>query len=366
MVKILMILGGLGKEGITNSVLTYLENLDMTDLDMTLGVAGKAEEMALDRAKKLGIKIEFLPGRNVEPVKYFFSLKDLVKKEKYDIVHVHGNSATLGIDMLAAKMGGVKVRIAHSHNTSCSHIYLDKLLRPLFYSTYTKGAACGADAGKWLFQNRDFVVIPNGKYIPTFLFDEGKRARIRNELDIDDKIILGHVGMFNSQKNHRFLIEMFKELCKKSNKYVLCLFGSDGGTQSEIETLVKKHALEDKVLFMGYKDNVADYLSAMDIMLLPSLYEGLPTVVIEWQISGLPSLISDTITSECVIMENVKRLSITSGVKEWINEIIQIEPEDRCKKRDAIISAMRENGYDIEYDAERLKNMYVELMESKK
>ena len=366
MVKILMILGGLGKEGITNSVLTYLENLDIADLDMTLGIAGKAEEKALDRAKKLDIKIVFLPGRNVEPIKYFSALKDLVKKEKYDIVHVHGNSATLGIDMLAAKMGGASVRIAHSHNTSCSHIYLDKLLRPLFYSTYTQGAACGVDAGKWLFPNREFVVIPNGKYIPTFLFDEEKRAKIRNELDIDDKIILGHVGMFNLQKNHRFLIEVFKELCKKSNKYALCLFGSDGGTQDEIEALVKKYAIEDKVLFMGYKDNVADYLSAMDIMLLPSLYEGLPTVVIEWQISGLPTSISDTITSECMIMENVKRLSITSGVKEWVDEIVHIEPENRCTKKDIIINVMRENGYDIKYDAERLKNMYMELMERKK
>lgn len=366
MIKILMILGGLGKEGITNSVLTYLENLDMTDLDMTLGIAGKAESKALERAKKTGIKIVFLPGRNTKPIPYFGALKKLVQKEGYDIVHVHGNSATLALDMLALKAGGVKIRIAHSHNTSCSHIYLDKLFRPLFYRTYTHGAACGIEAGKWLFRNRPFVVIPNGKCISDFLFDDFKRNRYRKELNIDDKIVLGHVGMFNKQKNHKFLIEVFKELCKSSNNYVLCLFGSNGGTESEIKTLVKVYEIEDKVLFMGYKENVSDYLSAMDIMLLPSLYEGLPTVVIEWQIAGLPCLISDTITSECVIMNNVKKLNIRSGAIEWVNYIMHIELQNRNKEKDSIIIKMQNSGYDIAFNAKKLKKMYMELIKDNK
>lgn len=130
MIKILMILGGLGKEGITNSVLTYLENLDMTDLDMTLGIAGEADPKSLERARKICVSIHFLPGRNVKPVEYFFALKKLVKQEKYDIVHVHGNSATLAIDMFAAKEGGANVRIAHSRNTSCTHPFMDRLARP--------------------------------------------------------------------------------------------------------------------------------------------------------------------------------------------------------------------------------------------
>ena len=361
MVKILMILGGLGKEGITNSVLTYLENLDMTDLDMTLGIAGKAEEKVLDRAKKLGIKIEFLPGRNIEPIKYFSALKGLVKKEKYDIVHVHGNSATLGIDMLAARMGGVKVRNAHSRNTSCTHPIMDKLARPIFNWTYTDGFACGEEAGKWLFGNKPFTVMPNGKNVDRFLFKQEKRAELRKKYQVQDKIVIGHAGVFNSQKNHKYLIRIFNELCKKHENYELWLMGADGGTLQDVKQQIKEYGLENKIRFMGYQPNVEDYLCAMDIMVFPSLYEGLPNVVVEWQMAGLPCYLSDTITRECCVMDNVEYLPLDEDISRWVGKIEQCHLDDRNVGQELIKERMAQAGFDIKQDAKKLRQMYLKL-----
>lgn len=361
MVKVLMILGGLGKEGITNSVLTYLENLNMADLDMTLGIAGEAEKMALERAKKIDIKLEFLPGRNMKPIKYFFSLKGLVKKEQYDIVHVHGNSATLGIDMLAAKLGGAKIRIAHSRNTSCTHPIMDKFARPVFNWTYTDGFACGEEAGKWLFGNKPFTVMPNGKNVDRFLFQPQKREKLRKKYHVQDKIVIGHAGVFNKQKNHKYLIRIFNDLCKNNNNYELWLMGDDGGTLNDVEQQIKEYGLESKVRFIGYQPNVEDYLCAMDIMVFPSLYEGLPNVVIEWQMSGLPCFVSDTITRECCVMDNIKYLPLDEDVSVWVKAIEHCKIEDRNDKKDIIKERMGKAGFDIKQNAEKLHQMYLKL-----
>lgn len=361
MIKILMILGGLGKEGITNSVLTYLENINMTDLDMTLGVAGEAEKKALERAQKIVVKIKFLPGRNRQPIKYFFELRNMVRKEMFDIVHVHGNSATLGIDMLAAKSGGAKVRIAHSRNTSCTHPIMDKLARPVFNRTYTDGFACGKAAGKWLFGNKPFTVMPNGKNVDRFLFQQERRNKIREEYHVKDKIVIGHTGVFNNQKNHKYLIRIFKELCKVQDNYELWLIGADCGTLQDVKEQIKDYGLERKVCFIDYQPNVEDYLCAMDIMVFPSLYEGLPNVVIEWQMSGLPCFLSDTITQECCVMDNVKYLPLDEDVSGWVKAIKQCKIEDRNIGKELIKERMGQAGFDIKQDAEKLRQMYLKL-----
>lgn len=362
MLNILIILGGLGNEGITNSVLTYLENLNKEGLNITLGVAGVSIEQQKKRAEAIGIKVAFLPGRNTNSMRYFFSLIKIIKKEKFDIVHVHGNSATLGIDMLAAKLAGAKVRIAHSRNTSCTHPLADKIMRPLFNLTYTEGFACGEDAGKWLFGDKPFTIIPNGKKIDKYLFNEDTRVRLRNELKIDDKTIaIGHIGVFNEQKNHTFLVDIIAELVKKDKRYTLFLFGTDNGTMAHIKEKIESNRISDHVVFMGYKQNVNEYLSAMDIMLFPSLYEGLPNVVIEWQMAGLPCLISNTITKECVVMDNVKMLPINEGTDIWVKEILQCAIGDRSETIAYVKDNMSSAGYNIEKNVELLREKYYEL-----
>ena len=365
MVKILIILGGLGTEGITNSVLTYLEHMDKTGLDITLGVAGKSDKEQLTRANNIGIKIYFLPGRNIFPIKYFFNMISLIKREKFKIVHVHGNSATLGLDMLAAWIGGARVRIAHSRNTSCTHPLMDKCMRLLFNMTYTDGFACGEDAGMWLFKDKKYTVIPNGKDVNKFIYSEKNRSLVRAELGIKDEIVLGHVGIFNEQKNHDFLIDIFNDLCKQSNNYILCLFGGDGGKLAKIQEKVNAYGLNSKVKFMGFKNDMACYLSGMDIMVFPSLYEGLPNVVVEWQISGLPCLISDKITRECKVFDNVRYLPIDIGTKIWVDAIKSTLIKDRLSDEEHIRKEIARAGYDISQNVISLRRKYLEFGERK-
>lgn len=366
MIRILIILNGVNKEGITTSVLTYLEAIDRVDLDIRLGIAGASDRDMLIQAEALVIPVYFLPNRIMEPFKYFRALVRLLKKDKFDIIHVHGNSATLGVDMLAAASGGVKIRIAHSHSSSNAHPRLDKVLRPLFNATYTDGFACGRDAGKWLFRNKDYTVIPNGKNINRFLFDNGSRTEIRNELNLQDKKVIGHAGVFIELKNHLFLIEVFKELYLHDSKYILCLLGSDGGYLAKVKEKVVGCGLQNQVIFLGFKANIEQYLCAMDIMVLPSLYEGLPNVVIEGQMSGLPCLLSDRITKECRVMENIVYLPLEAGAKAWADYIAGIKVNDRNEKRNEVRKKMAESGYDIEVNAAKLKELYMSLSDGRK
>jgi glycosyltransferase involved in cell wall biosynthesis len=361
MVRILVILGGLGKEGITNSVLTYLEKIDKEGITLHLGIAGNAEPDGLKRANAIGIPIHMLPGRNTDPVKYYLALKKLVKREHFDIVHVHGNSATLGIDMAAARAGGCPVRIAHSRNTSCTHPVMDKLMRPVFYANYTDGFACGEEAGRWLFRQRPFTVIPNGKDINRFLFREKDRVAIRRQYGIEDKIIIGHAGVMNAQKNHTFLLDIFNEICTGSDRYVLWLLGEDGGTKALLEEKIRRCNLQEKIMFLGFRPDVERYLCAMDIMVFPSLYEGLPNAVIEWQISGLPCILSDTITRECKIMDNITFLPLGAEAKAWADKITSTAIAERSEGQDMIRSKMMEAGFDIAQNVVRLKSLYQHL-----
>lgn len=363
--KLLIILAALGKEGISNSVVTYLENMDRTGFSITIGVAGPIDENMNERVSKLGISAVQFCNRMKYPVSYFFQLLRLLNKDKYDIMHVHGNSATLGLDLLSGCLAGVPVRIAHSRNSSCTHKIVEKLMRPLFYATYTEGFAVSKEAGDWLFPGRRYTIIPNGKNLDRFIFDKDKRELIRKENGIGNEIILGHVGAFNRQKNHKYLIDIFYELVKRETgepKYQLWLFGPDDGEKDNVLQQINSLGLGDKVKIFDYKNNIQDYLSAMDIMIFPSLYEGLPNVVVEWQISGLPCLISQTITKECKVFDTVEYLDIEAKVDVWADRIQKIALEDRETKEILIRKGIADAGYDIKNNAEMLRKKYLHLV----
>jgi glycosyltransferase involved in cell wall biosynthesis len=263
--------------------------------------------------------------------------------------------------MVAAAIAGCHVRIIHSRNSSCEHIKADKLLRPLMYATYTDGFACGQKAGEWLFKNRPFTIMKNGKDIDRFLFDKEKREEYREKLHTtENEILLGHVGLFHRQKNHDFLIDVFAEICKRKNNYKLVLMG-EGDEKQRIQEKVKALGLAQRVIFLGQQTNVEDWLQAMDIMVFPSLFEGMPNVVLEWQICGLPALISSEITQECKITDGVKYLPLDKGAAYWADQILQTEIVDRDGKQEAIKKVFAEAGFDIRKNAEILRTKYEEL-----
>lgn len=362
MLKILIINTiGLDFEGITKSIISYVEEIDRSNMQIDFALVSQySHPEMLKIIKNLGCDIHELPLRMKNTFRYFWALRRLIKKKQYDIIHAHGNSTTLAIEMWAAKLAGCKVRIAHSRNTRTKYPLLNQLLRPLFTWSYTQGFACGLEAGQWLFGNNDFRVIPNGKDISKFAYNSTTRFEYRNKLNLNHKVVIGHVGNFNYQKNHEYLIRIFNELACEDEHYVLYMMGQ-GSLRPQIEKMVEDYGLEEKVVFTGSISNMADMLQAMDIMVLPSWFEGLPNVVLEWQIACLSCVISDSITKECKLTELVSYMPLQEGPSAWAEKIRSIEIIDREEIKDAVMEQIKAAGFDIEDNARQLKKIYYEL-----
>jgi glycosyltransferase involved in cell wall biosynthesis len=365
--KVLVVLTGeLCFDGITNSVLNYYRAMDRSGMEIGIVSARGTNEEMRKNFEDIGCTVYPLENRDSCPAKYFVQLIGIIKRGKYDILHAHGNSATLAIETTAAYLAGCKVRIIHSRNSFCEHTKADKLLRPLMYATYTDGFSCGEKAGKWLFGNRPFTVMNNGKEINRFLFKPEVRKCYRKKLGVSaDTILLGHVGLFHRQKNHPFLIDVFEEVCRHSGQYKLVLIG-EGEDRGKIEEMVRQKGLTDKVIFLGRQSDVENWIQALDIMVFPSLFEGMPNVVLEWQLAGLPALISDVITKECGIMDTVSYLPLENGPAYWADQILHTPLNDRENTKEDIQKRFIEAGFDIKENAKVLKNKYIELLEKSK
>lgn len=363
MAKVLIInTNGLNFEGISLSIISYLESMDRNGMQFDIALVSRHNHGELIEAvKALGCLIYKLPSRSQNPLLYFFALHRLIQKNRYDIVHAHGNSATLALEMWAAKWARCKVRIAHSRNTRTDYPVLDKFLRPFFKRAYTHGFACGREAGEWLFGNHPFQVIANGKKLDKFAFDAALRTEVRRRLKAAEQILIGHAGAFNYQKNHAFLIKVFKALTDKDERYVLYLMG-EGELRPSIVQMVEAYGLKEKVVFTGRISNIADMLQAMDIMVLPSRFEGLPNVVLEWQIAGLPCIISDSITRECKATELVSYMPLQAGPSAWADKIRSLEIINREKTAAGICSQIAAAGFDIDANARQLKEIYSDLL----
>nr|WP_308623740.1 glycosyltransferase family 1 protein [uncultured Eisenbergiella sp.] len=351
---------GLCMNGITTVIYDYYSRFDC-EFEIHSITDGTDYREVIEKFNCQGIKIHYIPSRKNDTGYYLWSLIKLIKTEKFDLVHIHGNSATMSIELMAAKLGGCKIRIAHSHNSTCDHVLLNQLLKPLFHMLYTDAFACGNAAGQWLFGNRGFKIIKNGRDIKKFTFNQEHRVFYRQKLGLkDNSIAVGHIGNFNEQKNHIFLINVFNEIYKLNLESHLYLAGY-GRCENSIRSLVDELGLKNNVHFMGTINNVPDLLQAMDIMLLPSLYEGLPLVVVEWQMAGLPCILSDSITTECVFTDLVRFLPLTDSYDIWARDSMSFESQYRSlrpQNANNIPILAKEHGYDIDTEAANLMKFY--------
>ena len=346
---------GLIYDGITSVITSYLQAMDLDGLEVYVAGTIDIKPNIRKQIKDCGCTVVEFPNRRTDTIKYFISLTKFIRKNHIDVVHAHGNSATLAVEMVAAWLGGCKKRIAHSHNTKCDQVKADKLLRPIFYFFYTDGLACGEAAGKWLFGNRKFEILANGRDVEKYKFNPKTREKVRTSLGIKNELAIGHVGGFAEQKNHRFLVEIYRELRKLEPNCKLFMIG-DGSLKPEIEKLCEGL----NVTFTGAIDNIPDYLNAMDGMLLPSLFEGLPLVVVEWQINGLPCVVSDAVTNECGFTSFIGFESLQSSPATWANELLnKVKQETREKNSIEAIIKAKEKCFDISESANRLKDIYI-------
>lgn len=348
---------GLIYDGITSVITSYLQAMDLSNLDVYVISTIKAEKNILKKIENLGCHIVELPSRRSETLSYFWRLISFIQKNQIDVVHAHGNSGTLAIEMTAAWLAGCKKRIAHSHNTRCDQVKADKVLRPIFNIFYTSGLACGEDAGRWLFRDKPFKVLKNGRDVKTYSYNEEVRVKMRKKYDLENRLVIGHVGGFYPQKNHNFLCEIYREIVKTNPEARLFMIG-DGPLLTDVEQ--KCSDIRNNVIFTGNVDNVPDLLQAMDGMLLPSVFEGLPLVAIEWQINGLPCILSDNITKECALTNNVHFLSLTDSPKKWAEKIIKASiNNNRAKSSIISVKQVRNAGFDIVDNARQLRMIYM-------
>lgn len=274
-----------------------------------------------DELKRDHVPLHILPPKK-KVFSYMKGIEKLVKQEKYDVVYIHGNSAMMAFDSIPAKKAGAKV-ITHCHNTKSKYPIVHYLMKKSFNDSVDVKIAVSEYAAKWAYSGDRIVIIPNGIDIEKNKYNQSEAQKIREELQVEDSVLVGHVGRFVEQKNHKKIISAFSQYHKFKPTSKLLLIGQ-GEKQEEIKELVKQNELSDSVIFIDFTDHVQDYLSAMDIMLMPSLYEGLCLVALEAQANGLPLVISETFTPETIVCkEHVKVVNLKDKDQIWAKAIAE-------------------------------------------
>ena len=354
--------------GITSVIMNYYRNMDKQD-------------MLIDFVAVEGISSEFMQEleadhchvyqltRKKNPFGYMLKLFWLMRRNHYDVVHIHGNSATMFFDVLPAKLVGIPVRIVHSHTTSCSHMKLHKLLLPIFRKCYTHGFACGQEAGAWLFEQGPFVELKNGIDLRSYRYDETRRREFRDRIHAGDRMVIGHVGYFAEVKNHTFMLDWYSKLAENNDDYLLLLIG-EGALMESMKQKAEQLNIQNKVMFLGKTTEVSGYLQAMDAFVLPSLHEGLPAVLVEAQAAGLPCYVSDKVSRQADLTNSLEFITIDDAsawsqrlageTEKWRN----LDRHLQCYAWQQMIAA---EGYDVTYNAGRLKGLYENyLVEARK
>lgn len=356
---------GLAIGGITTNMYNYLSRIKDKSTKIDLVVTVLQDEVSVKRFQNIGCSLYYLPHRTKKPFLYMYKLYLLCKKNKYDIVHIHGNSHTVVIDLLPVWMAGCVVRMVHAHNTTCSHVVVHKLLSIPFNLLYTHALACGQAAGRMMFGNKHVTIVNNGVDTDLYKFNSETRDFIRSKHKWDNCRVLGHVGIFLEIKNQTFIVDVFKELYQKDNSYRLVLIG-EGPMQNCIRDKVERLGLKDMVTFTGNINNVHEYLNAIDLILMPSLFEGLPLTLIEQQANGLQCVCSDTITKEADKSGNLHFISLNKSAKEWAEEVNTFIKTDEREQRshNAIINIIK-TGYSIKEEAKKLSAFYKNSIKTK-
>ena len=324
-----------------------------------------------DEIENLGGRIYRTPKFSPIPGQYqtfMNSIESILRSHtEYKVIHAHAE-LNLWPLMVATKLG-IPTRIAHSHNarTTINLKYFFFLYERNRINKYcTDRFMCSTPAGIWTFGEEQVKAgnvkfIKNGIETERFQYNPAIRSKKRAELNAGDKLIIGHVGRFMQQKNHSFLIDIFKEIHERYNNSMLILI-SDGRLMNEIKQKVHSLNLEDSVVFLGNRNDVNELMQAMDIFIFPSLWEGLPLTGIEAQASGLPVLMSDVITNEVIITKNVMALSLDQSPAIWAEKALEMTRGfSRVDTRSQIIDA----GFDIRSTAEWLEEFYIERSKGK-
>lgn len=358
-IRILHVVTYMGRGGLETMIMNYYRHIDRNKIQFDFLVHRDFEADYDKEISALGGKIYHLPKLNPFSFSYRKKLNDFLEDHNYKIIHIHQDCMS-SIALKVAYKRNIPIRISHSHNANQDR-NIKYLIKKYFMKYIPKYAthlfACGKEAGDWMFQGHTYKIMNNAIDSEKFKFNELLRNKIRNECNIkNDEIIIGHVGRFDYQKNHEFIIDIFNELNGLDNQFKLMLIGT-GNLENKIKEKVRELNLKNKVLFLGNRDNVNELMQAMDIFIFPSHYEGLPVTLIEAQASGLPIVKSDNVPNQCKITPNVYSLSLDNDASLWAMKIIDIY-KSYCRKDTS--NYIKKSGYDIKENAKWLERFYLD------
>jgi glycosyltransferase involved in cell wall biosynthesis len=311
-----------------------------------------------DEIEELGGKVYHAPRLYPQnyPAYFRYMRRFFNDHPEYRIVHSHIDAMSY-LPLTAAKHADIPVRIAHSHNTSIDpdlKYLLKTYYRHRLPSVATDYLACGTEAGEFLFGDRPFTVIPNAIDTSLFVFNQETREKVRAQLQLDNRFVIGSVGRLTYQKNLGFLLDVFQKLVELSPDSLLLVIG--GGEEEEaLKKQAAGYGITDKVLFLGIRNDVNQLYQAMDVFVMPSRYEGLPVVGVEAQCSGLPCVFSANITRELKMSERAIFLDIDCTAEEWARFILGLKGQTDSR---AIPHNCLE--MDIERVKDRLQDYYLE------
>jgi len=366
-IRVLQVLAGMNRGGAETFIMNVYRNIDRTKVQFDF-ILFRNEECDYNKEiKDLGGRIYWIPrynGRN--HFKFIKTWNTFFKQHRqYKIIHGHVRS-TASIYLRIANKYGLHT-IAHSHSTSSRGNRIEILLKNTIQYPIRNTAdhlfSCSKRAGIWLYGVKatlksNYRIIKNAIETEKYRFNKATRDENRKRLNVQNKFVIGHIGTFTPPKNHKFLIDVFKEVHDRNQDAVLLMVG-DGELRPIIEKRIKDLSLTDSVILTGVRSDIPALLQAMDVFVFPSLFEGLGIVIVEAQASGLPCIISDTIPEEARITDLVKVLSLDDSMEIWADTIIAHSAVIRRDTRRDITEA----GYDISETTKHLEAYYLNIIE---
>lgn len=352
MKRLLCIVGSMDAGGAETFLMKIYRGIDKSKYQFDFCVAKEEKGFYDEEIINMGGKIFHITPKSKGFIKNFIDIMKIVNREKYKYVMRISQHSLSSLELLAARMGGAKKIIFRSSNSNTGGNKLNQILHRLFkflaiiipnIKIAPSTEAAMFMFGKKAVRNDKVLILHNGIPFEDYEFSEEKRQSKRKELLLEGKYVIGHVGRFSFQKNHVFLLKVFKKIKQIKKDAVLICIGK-GELENNIKQLTKELKLENSIKFLGVRSDVPEIMMAMDIFAFPSHYEGLPNTVIEAQATGLKCVISNKISKEAKITPNVSFLNIEEeNIDSWVEEIL-----DNNKHRDDKYKYFKEKMYLLE------------------
>lgn len=354
--------------GIETYLIEQFRHLDKSKIDYDfVNITGEYSICYEDEILASGSKIFKVVSRHKNPLLHYWQWFNILLQNKgiYDVIVLNTNSLEYVFPLVLGKIFGIPVRVIHSHNSGfenkqgLARRLLVGMNKKLLAWSANLRFACSQFAGQWMFKDNPYHVIYNAIDIHKYDADLAVRDEMRQALNLDTALTLLHVGRFSYQKNHSFLLDIFKEVHSIQPDSVLLLVGDtteESEFLTEVKRKIKAYGLENVVRLLARRDDVNKIMQAADVLVMPSFFEGLTVVGIEAQASDLPLLLSDTVTKELGLLPSTQFISLEAGPTAWAEAIVNSKQHNRQSRYEELKAA----GYDIGNETERVEKLLID------